>query len=249
MTIGTAARSAVSCAVALHPFYIGQPRLWSLHLWELDSRIALNLEKRYCYVRVPKAANTAVTSTLFYHQFGRVPGADLEGKRVLIRPSSIPTFRRSSLDGFFCFTFVRNPYDRLLSAYLSKLVLAAGRSPYRELRRWIEKRHGGGELSFDAFCEYLAAEGPYGNPHWYPQCDFIDALGERELDFIGRVESIREDIARVALRIFGRTDQSTYREGTPTKASSKLGEHYCDRTRAIVRALYREDFVRLGYAP
>jgi len=249
MSVNTVAKSILSRVVALHPFYITRPSLWSSHLWEIDARIALSLERKYCYVRVPKAANTAVTSTLFFHEHGRVPERRLEGKRAFRRPSAMPLFTPAKLEGFFCFTFVRNPYDRLLSAYLSKLVAAESKSPYREIGRAIRTRHGKGDLSFRAFCDYLAAEGPYGNPHWYPQCDYVDAVGAERVSFVGRVENIAHDIAHVARTIFGRSDEKTYREGTTSGASGVLAKYYDDATRAIARELYSEDFRRFGYDP
>lgn len=249
MTVAAVAKNVLSRAVALHPFYIARPRLWSSHLWEIDARIALNLEKKYCYVRIPRAANTAVTATLFYHHHGHLPGERFEGKRAFTRPSAMATFVPSSLDGFFCFTFVRNPYDRLLSAYLSKMVAAGQRSPYRELGSRVRGRHGAGELSFRGFCDYLAQEGPYANPHWYPQCDFVDAVGAERLDFIGRVENMAHDMDHVMRAIFSSAADSRYREELPTGAADRLGEHYDDACRAVVREIYREDFRRFGYQP
>jgi hypothetical protein len=249
MTVAAAAKNVLSRAVALHPFYVARPRLWSSHLWEIDARIALNLERKYCYVRIPRAANTAVTATLFYHHHGHLPGERFEGKRAFTRPSAMATFVPSSLEGFFCFTFVRNPYARVLSAYLSKMVAAAGRSPYRELGARVRGRHGEGILSFRAFCEYLGDAGPYGNPHWYPQVDFVDAVGMERLDFIGRVENMARDLAHVIHAIFGQAAEAPYREELPTGAGDRLDEHYDEASRALVREIYREDFERFGYEP
>ena len=249
MALNTVVKNVLSRAISLHPFYITRPHLWTPHLWEIDARIALSLERKYCYVRVPKAANTAVTSTLFYHQNARLPNRRREAKRAFKRPSALARFVPSSLESFFCFTFVRNPYDRVLSAYLSKLVAAEGKSPYREIGRRIRERHGHGELTFRAFCAYLTAEGLYGNPHWYPQCEFVDGIGAQRLDFVGRVENIGQDIAHVVRTVFGRADDKTYRQGTATGASAKLAHYHDETTRAAIRELYREDFERFDYDP
>lgn len=249
MTVSAITRTVLSGAVALHPFYLSRPRLWSSHLREIDARIALSLEKKYCYVRVPKAANTSVTSTLYYHEHGKVPDRTQAAKRSFRRPSGLLRSVPVMLDHFFCFTFVRNPYDRILSAYLSKLVAGEARSPYRQIGSRIRRTYGEGELSFNAFCAYLDSEGPYGNPHWYPQCDFVDAILPRRLDVVGKVESINEDMARVTLAVFGRADGRIYVRGFATGASDKVAEYYDAATRAIVRRLYREDFDRFGYEP
>ena len=247
MTVNAVGKNVLSRLIALHPFYLTRPRLWTPHLWEIDARIAVNVERKYCYVRIPRAANTAITATLFHQHHGHLPDERFEGKRAFKRPAAMPGFLPSSLDGFFCFTFVRNPYERVLSAYLSKMVAAEQRSPYRELGRHVRDRHGTGKLSFRAFCDYLGHEGPYGNPHWYPQCDFIDAAGMQRLDVIGRVERMDEDLGRVMSIIFGKPSDSDYREELPTGAGGKLAEHYDEACREVVRKIYSEDFSRFGY--
>jgi hypothetical protein len=245
MSPTAAAKSLLSGALCLHPFYVARPGVWSPQLWEIDARIAISLERKYCYVRVPKSANTAVISTLFHHETGRRLGGR-HIKRAFKRPSAL---LRPDLRGFYCFSFVRNPYDRVLSAYLSKLAASEHKSPYRAIGSRVRRRYGGGALTFPAFCAYLDAEGPYGNPHWYPQHRYIDAFGAERLDFIGRVERLDEDLARVVERIYGRADGSTYRTGTKSGASGKLAQHYDEASRQIVRRLYREDFERFGYDP
>jgi hypothetical protein len=230
--------------IILHPFYRSRPKIWSPQLWELDGRIAVSRARRFCYVRIPKSANTAVASTLYYHEHGAMLGGR-QAKRALRRPSLIPGLSPEALDGFFCFTFVRNPYHRILSAYLSKLVARRDQPRYRDIGERIARRHG--ELFFRTFCAELDEEGPYGNPHWYPQTSFVDAFGPERLDFVGRVERMREDLAHVVRTIFGRDDGNTYVREEKTGASSKLGEHYDAATRAIVARVYRDDFERFGY--
>jgi hypothetical protein len=246
MRASIAAKAVLSRLIAFHPFYVSRPQLWSAYLWEIDARIAVCAERKFCYVRIPKSANTAVTSTLFFHQHGEAPTERLEGKRAFKRPSAFLRLTVSQLDDFFCFSFVRNPYHRTLSAYLSKLVARAHKSPYREIAATIRRRSSG-ELTFGAFCTYLAEGGLYGNPHWYPQSRFIEAVGAERLDFIGKVENMAEGIAHISLVLFGVADAKTYGQDVKTGASARLGEHYDERCRRIVAELYREDFERLGY--
>jgi hypothetical protein len=249
MIAAALAKRLLSHALSLHPFYVSRPRLWSAQLWEIDARIALSPERRFCYVRIPKSANTAVISTLFHHDTGSVPGRHVRPKRRFRRPSTLPLLTPAALDTWYCFSFVRNPYHRLLSAYLSKLVARGAKPPYREIGARIRQRYGGGRLSFGAFCSYLADGGLYGNPHWFPQCSFVDAVGFERLDFVGRVETMERDVAHVMHAIFGRADARTGKTSPPTGAAQRVGEHYDDTARGIVRELYRADFERFGYDP
>jgi hypothetical protein len=240
------AKAVLSRVIALHPFYVSRPQLWSPYLWEIDARIAISQKHKFCYVRIPKSANTAVTSTLFFHEHGEAPTEQFQGKRAFKRPSTFVRLTESALEDLFCFSFVRNPYHRILSAYLSKLVAKADKSPYRDIGAAITRRFGG-EPTFGAFCAYLAAGGLYGNPHWYPQSKFIEAVGAERMDFIGKVENMAEGIAHVSRALFGVADRATYDNDAKTGASSRLGEHYDERSRQIVAGLYREDFERFGY--
>ena len=102
---------------------------------------------------------------------------------------------------------------------MAKLAASEHKSPYLAIGSRVRRRYGGGDLTFRAFCAYLDAEGPYGNPHWYPQYRFIDALGAERLDFIGRVENLRTDLSQVIQKIFGYSDERAYRTGTTSGAS------------------------------
>lgn len=248
MRASAAAKAVLSRLIALHPFYVSRPHLWTPYLWEIDARIAVCAQRKFCYVRVPKSANTAVTSTLFVHERGVAPAGHLDGKRLFRRPSAMASLSASRLDGYFCFSFVRNPYHRTLSAYLSKLVARGDRTPYREIGAAVRRR-AGGELSFPAFCAYLAEGGLHANPHWYPQWEFLDAVGAERMDFVGHVENLADGMAQVTRRLFGEARGTTAGGSVHTGAASRLGEHYDERSRAIVAALYREDFERFGYDP
>ena len=75
----------------------------------------------------------------------------------------------------------------------------------------------------------------------------IVAVGAERMDFIGKVENMAEGIAHVSRTLFGVADRATYDSDAKTGASSRLGEHYDERSRQIVAGLYREDFERFGY--
>lgn len=243
------------------PYYAARRALWGQPLAELDPRTAVSHRWRYVYLRVPKAANSTVMVTLTDHfpEDHLAPSADVDLKLAAARKNGMVHFSQladpSEIDGYFVFTFVRNPYSRALSAFLDKVGtdpdLSGGET---EFHRRYRRFHGrdiaaadGGRISFTGFCRYLAAGGERDNAHWMAQTRFLD-LYDR-LDFIGRVESLVPDLATVVQRIGGGGgDVAMRRSGPPpTGADGKLLAYYTPEAAALIEKTYAQDFRRLGY--
>lgn len=185
----------------------------------------------FVYFRVPKAANSTITAALHMN----LPAADRarKDKRAgqQFGRSGIWTMRQ--LERKFTFTFVRNPFVRVLSCYLDKV--AEGNPKFTSLL-------GGDVIDFGAFLSKLEAGALRTNGHWAPQAELIPVAPEK-LAFIGRVESIGTDLPAVLTRIFGNRDYkmppSPFRT---TSADHKLSDYYGKAETARVRRLYTSDF-------
>jgi hypothetical protein len=101
-------------------------------------------------------------------------------------------------DQYFKFSVIRDPFERLVSAYLEKFVYQ--RTAQRNLihtqelicdvqgTRDIDAKTG---ISFDQFVEYILRQDPYDlDPHWRPQ--YLYFLGVPHISRIFRLENIRE---------------------------------------------------------
>jgi hypothetical protein len=261
MASGKVQKIAENVRLRAAPYYLKRPALWGEPLYELDPRTAVSHRWRYIYLRVPKAANSTVTVTLT----DRFPEADMAtGERIdmklaaarkdgMTHFSELPT--DLGTDGYFVFSFVRNPYHRALSAFLDKVgpapALADGETDvHRRYRRFHGREiagRDGGRISFLGFCRYLAEGGEKDNAHWMAQSRFL-ALHDR-IDFIGRVESLAADLDTVVARIAGtRQAVDLKRAGPPaTRADEKVKQYFCDESRTLIEATYARDFDRLGY--
>ncbi len=191
---------------------------------------------RFIFFRVPKAANSTVVMSLAT-AMGAAPrdhggaGAKRAGNAVLRLAFRLP----ARLAECYKFTFVRNPYARVLSAYLDKI--ATGNPGFRRIIGL-----DGRALSFADFLHRLGDGYLTANIHWAPQADII-ALPPASLDFVGRVETLEPDLARVMDRIFGPAGHGMVRrvEGVRS-ASGRLAEFYGPAERRLVQALYARDF-------
>ncbi|CAI5963106.1 unnamed protein product [Closterium sp. NIES-65] len=143
---------------------------------------------------------------------------------------------------FFKFSFVRNPFTRIASAYLNKHVdggyphdrkywnerFFAGLQAYNEL---MKSQNGSDFIPFSTFMSFLQMQATRYvarmDPHVRPQINLCK-LNSIRYDFIGRFENLEEDVAKV-MRQFGKEGKDAFNIGHgahPTNASDKLLELY-----------------------
>lgn len=213
-----------------------------------DSRCAVSGSARFVYFRIPKAANSTVVATLHHAQTGQSPGSWREmeyAKKGFRRPS---TFSRRSIEdifrNYFKFTIVRNPYSRLVSAFLDKIADGSCPRPIME----FAGKSSPEDVGFDDFLDYLEFGGGIGaDPHWARQTDLIFVPLD-ELDFIGRFENLNTDLEHVLKRLFpqaqGFVDWVPHATGADSKIKSVINRDNAER----VAKLYRADFELLGYS-
>jgi hypothetical protein len=229
----------------LSPFYRRFPYRGSMDLFKLDPRGAYSPLEPFFYNRIPKAANTTVTQVLFEHtRFRPHQPRRLSPKYQFLRPLWLSSIEVQRLEQqAWVFTVVRNPYSRVLSAYLDKV--GRKRHQGRRFLAWAA-RHNQPE-SFLGFCRYLEAGGLFLDMHWAPQAEILCLPLER-FDFIGKVETLDRDLAQILQHLYGVEPGSpAVRAGTNTGASSRLDEAYGHEERQIVKRLYAPDFDLFGY--
>ena len=163
---------------------------------------------------------------------------------------------------YFRFGFVRNPYDRLISAYKDK-ILAPQKSP--DKRHYVSKAceikaEFTGQLpheinldetpvSFSEFVHYVNREQPYDmDRHWFyqyltmwhPFC---------KLDFIGRFENFQEDLKNI-LTIIKAPERVLNSIKEPANMSVRMSDKFYNAELAdIVYHKFRKDFEIYNYDP
>ena len=162
----------------------------------------------YVYVQVPKAASSTVKRQLWTLTGRRIDDGSTmrlhrEAGGHLLLPDLTSRQIRTVLkgDGAFRFTFVRNPYDRLGSAYRDKVLNAAGLHP--EGYDHGLALAGGEKPGFDAFVRAVAAtDDERCDVHWMSQhrCGLFDIV---DFHHVGRVETFQADMRLILARIAG----------------------------------------------
>lgn len=212
--------------------------------------------KRCVLIHIPKTGGTSVK---------RAIGAKLITRRKALKNLKLPNtgaicfqhmdyaglvadgrIPRSYDEGAYKFTFVREPYERILSLFVHL------RDNTVRLREWSD--------TWVKFCRTLRKDGVPEIGEWNvwglsqanPQVRWTERIDDIT---IGRFETLQADYARIREDIGGGDEQLPHlqrRSRTPaeTRKQQELAlvfPEYCEETRDIVREFYREDFKAFGY--
>ena len=151
------------------------------------------------------------------------------------------------LERAFHFTFVKNPWARLVSCYINKIL---GKRPGRFSGfRNFYPRIRFEQMTFTDFVRFAyRVPDDLCEPHFRPQCNLIDWGGT--IDFIGHTERFTDDLAEVIKR--AGLDKRLLKWGhTKLNKTQKDTSHYTDfytrQTRKWVAQKYAKDIERFGY--
>ena len=161
---------------------------------------------------------------------------------------------RRMLRTYFKFVFVREPFERLLSAYLDKF--HGGDSTFHNSvgRRIIKTYRPGGNpehknITFDEFLNYVINIGKgYWNEHWQTYDKLCHPCGI-QYDFIGRFENLEEE-ANFVLSGISRKPGVLFPHVQPSSTLSKLSFYFLqiprERLDKVLR-IFSGDSEMFGY--
>jgi hypothetical protein len=207
-------------------------------------RVMVFGENNLLYNRVQKNANTTVMSCL-----DSLVHPDSRGKDTWDRYDSLVTCKLEDIDTFRQFkrlVVIRNPYTRVLAAFLDKF-----------RRHKIVSRLGPYSLDADGFAQFarfLRDGGLAKNDHWNLQKEsmFVPLAG---FTHVIRCEELNEKLEPALQDLGFDTRQLKWAElfrfsqKHATGASSRVAAFYDTDTKQIIRKLYMPDFEFLGYDP
>ena len=234
----------------------------------------------YAYVVVPKSGCTSAGQFLYFADHGRYYHSDVHQLQLGLYRANVDEIalqRRLArvADQLFVFTFVRDPYSRLLSGFLDK-VTDLDQNYRPELRAklvadWGVKLGPGADEreSFRAFVRFVdyqyslheeveqgatddRADWQKVDLHWFAQWWYVKRGHELtdRVNFIGRVETMQDDLAALATELQPRHRprlDDMPRFGAGPKKQFALTEYFDSETKQIVDRLYDRDFSLFGY--
>ena len=205
----------------------------------------INHKHKFIFIHIPKTGGTSIEDTLFSlktrtkkNLWGGYDSNKYQdgGLQHLMATHILNEVGEDIFSKYFKFSFVRNPWDKLVSQFF----YCKYYPPRKDLRKWLNINEK------TSFVEYLSKiQTVQIHIQWDRQYKFLyDDNGKLLVDFIGRFENFQEDFNIVCDKI------KIPRQKLPHTKKSKhkhYTEYYDDETREIVAEKYAKDIEYFGY--
>ncbi|MDO6566328.1 sulfotransferase family 2 domain-containing protein [Alteromonas sp. 1_MG-2023] len=187
-------------------------------------------QKKSIFVHIPKCAGVSVNRSLFGNLAGGHTSID----------QYINVYEPTKFLNYFKFTFVRNPWDRVVSAYT---FLQKG-----GMNKWDEKFYEEELKKYKNFKDFvmnwLNEENIQKHHHFKPQIDFIvDKYQRVSVDYIAYLENMEEDYNYIAKKL----NIETPLEQLNQVSRSDYRSFYDDESKNVVQEIYKDDIFLLNY--
>jgi hypothetical protein len=187
----------------------------------------INHKHKCIFVHCHKCAGETIELAVFGRADKNYRGDPYEGspQKHFSVDQYIEKYGEHIWESYFTFSFVRNPWDRVISWIR-----------YRDTRHKLY----GGEINASIIKKEVSSKFYTKNTYY----NLLSLGGGIDIDFIGRFENLREDFNTICDKI------GIPHQRLPHKNKSKhkhYTEYYDDETRQIVAEKYAEDIEYFGY--
>lgn len=198
--------------------------------------------KRVVYLEMPKVANTSIKASILGYQ-------NLEDSitiQIIASEQIVHELNEKQKD-YFKFTFVRNPFERLVSCYESKYKTDQKYLGKELEHLWYDYYLFGyikKDKGFDSFVRKI-----YRIPnclkdfHFIPQYNIIfDKKKQCMVDYVGKIENIDKVYPKLCKKYM--FDELPHMNRSEKKTWM---DYYTKKTAQMVYQMYRKDIVKFGY--
>jgi len=205
------------------------------------------------FFKMPKTASSSMTQSLNEIKTSKIilnitHGFGIEhAQKYLVTANRFKRFSQIDI-----FTFVRNPFNRLVSAYNYHIYYIKPHSSIKQ--RWgnIMRLKMKEELSkydsFEHFCHNL--EETCKNKlafHFLPQTCWIYKKDKYLVDFIGKYENLQTDFKKLCIKLDISYHFTKKKRKSGTWSSPDYSSYYNKETKELVKEFYQKDFELLNY--
>lgn len=205
-----------------------------------EIKYKLNIYKRYMYwykkkcifIHVPKAAGTSINLAIYGKTLGHYPASTFQVK--------FPNLFQKS----FKFSFVRNPWDRVLSAYRFALKGNTESMGVRNPQQYEIPEFS----SFESFLKNWLVKQDVTKLDFIfrPQYNFLyDEYDNLLVDYVGKVETLESDLMNVESKLGFKIP--VLHSNKTSQGSTFQDEYLNVEMINIVRDIYSKDIELFGY--
>lgn len=199
-------------------------------IW-IDPYQEFHYEHQAIFIHIPKTAGTSICYTLFDEEVSHSPVLNYKAQD------------EKKFKNYFKFTFIRNPWDRLVSAY--SFLKQGGMDEADKI--WANENLS----EFDSFRSFVLALKKSNFKakilkwnHFKPQYLFLlNENGKIEVDFIGRYENLNEDYEKIRMKL-GKKNKLNFLNKSNRKDYT---EYYDNELVEIVYNIYKKDINLFNY--
>jgi hypothetical protein len=192
------------------------------------------MDKQKCiFIHIPKTAGTSVLNALGKEKGGR---------------NHLPwyvyyTANQYKFNNYFKFAFVRNPWDRVYSAY-SYLLEGGNKQGDMNLLNIVNKYN-----NFENFVVHGLGCGDFRNHLLFiPQSEFIvGPQGEIVVDFVGNYEKLEDDFHKL-MSIMGKSNKKLPQLNKSLGNQKYKDEYLTQKSIDVVEQIYRQDIKTFNYS-
>ena len=222
--------------------------------------VFISLRHDYVYFMCCKSASSTVTHHLQYAEY---EGTNLIVQDVnnhyasphlrlfqlpeamIVEILNLPKYRKVA--------FVRNPFTRILSCYLHRIIEERKMNPSKAVLYAASSFSDTNKPTFAEFLRFIAGQ-KHGEMERHWQVQSVSTLYRHlNYDFVGKQENLVPDLLAVEKLLYGREmfDREALlgvRKGPRvTSAGARMREHYAAETIGLIQQIYADDFRDFAY--
>lgn len=186
----------------------------------------INHKNKFLFIHVPRTGGTSIEAQFEYNE-------TKEGNKHWDLSDWENHLNQKNFENYFKFTFVRNPWDIIISKYFD--------------RGWYSSpiKGRGGEIG-----HHSGKTLKYFLEHYKPAIhesgdSLLDYFEPEKMDFIGRFENRTQDLEYICKKIGITINKNTKKRRRSDK--KHYTQYYDDETREIVAEKYARDIEYFGY--
>ncbi len=195
-----------------------------------DFSLRRYFDNQCVFVHITKSAGTSLALSLF----GELPyHYSAVQYRVILG--------RKDFDQFYKFTFVRNPWDRVYSAFS----YLKGGGWNGDDKIWADENLGEIDTFSEFVMDWLSVDKLGSHIHFWPQSKFIcDRKGKPIIDYIGYFENIDDDFNYILKQL---SLQPKTLKRTNTSKRTDYTHVYTHEMKDKIAQIYSDDIKNFGY--
>ena len=194
--------------------------------------------KKFIYMRAGRTASTTISMNL--KKFDPITYEEVSRPYFYKRGTNKwleNTTDKEIFNKYFIFTVVRNPFDRLVSAWR---VFANKGKVNSNFEQFIKNR---GVIKGKG--HWLYADGSVSNDHWFPLHRYVEFSKEDKfIDYVGKYENLNHDWDVISQKLNISPIININTRYPPNKSYRK---HYTDELVEIVSNYYKRDLELFNY--